>query len=81
MFTCDSEGNVVCIGNNHDPATNCTGCLPGRDLNSNCVSERCLPGRDLNSSHLSLTEGNPSENCGSQQMCESLILLSSCYWL
>ena len=31
QFTCDSEGNTVCVNSNLNPETNCTECVPGRD--------------------------------------------------
>ena len=81
QFTCDSEGNMVC-DKNRDPATNCTGCLPGYDLSSNCAQcltgrdlnsncERCLPGWDQTSNCTKcLTGRNPKENCGPQRTCK-----------
>ena len=44
VYTCDSEGRVVCIQDNRDPTTSCTDCLPGRDQLTNCTE--CLPGYD-----------------------------------
>ncbi len=39
VFTCDSEGNRVCVNRPFDPETNCTQCLDrDRDPENNCVS-------------------------------------------
>ena len=59
VYTCDSEGRVVCVQDNRDPATNCTTCLgSGYDPQHNCTQcslgrslvtgcSECLPGYDL----------------------------------
>ena len=37
QFTCDSEGNTVCVNINLNPETNCTECLVvGQDPDNNC---------------------------------------------
>ena len=38
VYTCDSEGRVVCVQDNRDPATNCTHCLHGWDAKTNCTT-------------------------------------------
>ena len=39
-FTCDGEGNVVCVNGNLSPESNCTQCLEeGRDPGNNCAGE------------------------------------------
>ena len=37
QFTCDSDGNIVCVNSNRSPESNCTQCrVPGRDPQNNC---------------------------------------------
>ena len=66
VYTCDSEGRVVCVQDNRDPATsnldpttNCTTCLfHGQNLISNCTM--CLPGYTGNT--CSDTEETPEQS-------------------
>ena len=48
VYTCDSEGRVVCIQDNRDPTTSCNECLPGWDLSTGCTE--CLPGYNSSTS-------------------------------
>ena len=50
VYTCDSEGRVVCLQSNYDPTTSCTQCLPGWNQSTNCNTCR---NRDF----------DPSTNC------------------
>ena len=48
LFTCDSEGNTVCVNSNLSPETNCTECPEvGQDPDKNCeiseVIQECIP--------------------------------------
>ena len=76
VYTCDSVGNISCVHNSRnlatncseclelkrDPASNCTQCLPGRDIKSNCIL--CLPGRDIKSNcTLCLTGRDIASDC------------------
>ena len=75
VYTCDSEGRVVCVQNNRDLATNCTSCLHGWDLKTNCTScsplydnrsdcTQCLAGRNINTGCVACLPGyDPSTNC------------------
>ena len=37
QFTCDNDGNIVCVNSNLTPASNCTQCrVSGRDPQNNC---------------------------------------------
>ena len=45
VYTCDNEGQPVCVEVNRDLATNCSQCLPGYNSLLNC--NRCLQGRDI----------------------------------
>ena len=37
QFTCDSDGNIVCVNSNLTPGSNCTQCrVSGRDSQNNC---------------------------------------------
>ena len=55
LFTCDIEGNTVCVNRNLNPGTNCTECVPGRDPSTNCTE--CLPGRDPSTGCVSCLPG------------------------
>ena len=62
QFTCDSEGNTVCVNSNLNPDTNCTECLPGRDPSTNCTE--CVPGRDPSTNCTECVPGrDPSTGC------------------
>ena len=62
LFTCDSEGNTVCVNSNLNPETNCKECLPGRDPSTNCTE--CVPGRDPSTNCTECLPGrDPSTNC------------------
>ena len=74
-YTCDSEGRVVCIQENHDPTTNCTTCLQGWALETNCTTcsllyddqsscSQCLAGRDMDTNCATCLPGyDPLTNC------------------
>ena len=58
VYTCDSDGKIVCLHDGQDLATNCTTCLPGWDIEANCAvclpfydiqfnCSQCLAGRDI----------------------------------
>ena len=76
LFTCDSEGNTVCVNSNlnpetncteclvvsQDPGKNCTECLTGRDHSTNCTE--CVPGRDPSTNCTECLPGrDPSTGC------------------
>ena len=76
IYTCDGEGNTICVHDNRNPATDCmeclefrrdpasnyTKCFPGRDIASNCT--KCLPGRDIASNCTLCQPGyDPLTNC------------------
>ena len=62
VYTCDSEGRLVCTGKNRDTATNCTTCLPGYDPSTNCT--QCLTGRDMSTRCTTcLSDYDLSTNC------------------
>ena len=75
VYTCDSEGRVVCAALNLDPATNCMMCLHGWDPKTNCTTclpiyddlsdcTQCLAGRDINTRCTVCLPGfDPSTNC------------------
>ena len=78
VYTCDSEGNKICVENGRDPATNCTTCLQGGSPNTNCTtcltmyafydiqtnSIQCLLSRDITSNCATCLPGyDPSTNC------------------
>ena len=61
-YTCDSEGEIVCIADNRDPATNCSSCLSGYNPLLNCLV--CLQGRDLVTNCAGCLPGyDPSTGC------------------
>ena len=42
LYTCGSEGNIVCVDSNRNPESNCTECLEeGRDPDNNCAGIVC----------------------------------------
>ena len=45
VYTCDSEGEIVCIEDNRDPTSMCSRCLPGYNPLQNCFT--CILGRDI----------------------------------
>ena len=63
VYICDSEGRVVCLQDNHDPATNCTTCFgTGYDPQHNCT--QCLLGRNLLAGCSECLPGyDPSTSC------------------
>ena len=75
VYTCDSEGRIVCPHDGQDLATNCSACLQGWDLQINCTSclpyrdilsncTQCLTGRDISTNCATCLPGyDPSTNC------------------
>ena len=45
VYTCNSEGRIVCIDDNRDPTASCSRCLPGYNPLQNCLA--CTLGRDI----------------------------------
>ena len=62
VYTCDSEGRVICIHDGQDLATNCMACLQGWNSKTNCAT--CLPYHDTQSNCTQcLTDREITTNC------------------
>ena len=62
VYTCDSEGRVVCLHDGQDLATNCMACLQGWNSKTNCAT--CLPYHDTQSNCTQcLTDREITTNC------------------
>ena len=75
VYTCDSEGIIVCVQHNRDPTTSCATCVQGWDLETDCTTcspfyddqsscSRCLAGGDMDTNCTTCLPGyDPSTNC------------------
>ena len=62
VYTCDSEGKIVCLHDGQDLATNCMACLQGWNSKTNCAT--CLPYHDTQSNCTQcLTDREITTNC------------------
>ena len=81
VYTCDNEGNSICVQSDRDPITECMHCLQGLNPNTNCTTclydfydiqtncIQCLPGRDITSNCTTCLPGyDPATNCTEYQI-------------